>query len=118
MTINGFRLAVLFSSLIAIASASFAVPTTPDPFVPTSRNAQTILGNYPLAQLVMIGTINSNNKLWAIIRAPNKQVYPVTIGSPIGNDNWHVTDVTAEQVIVQKAGNLPDFSTLWLRQIR
>lgn len=73
-----------------------------DPFAPSVNSSLT---SYPVTQLSMVGTINKNNELWAIVRTPDDKVYPVTVGSAIGSDQGKVLQVTNQQVTIQQGLN-------------
>lgn len=47
-----------------------------------------ILESYPLDGLRMVGTVNQNNDLWALIRVPDGTIHRVKKGNYIGKKLW------------------------------
>lgn len=83
-----------------------------DPFTINCRNANEILTKYPLSELLMAGTIKKAGQLWAIIKAPDQHVYPVTVGSLIGLGGGKIDHITSRHIIIQEEKKSV---TIWLR---
>lgn len=83
-----------------------------DPFTISCRNSNEILTKYPLTALSMVGIIDKNNQIWAIIKAPDQHVYSATIGSLIGLGGGKVIHITSRQIIIQQEKKSV---TIWLR---
>ncbi len=60
------------------------------------------LQNFLLTQLTMVGSVKQDNKIWAIVRASNDQVYPLEAGDWVAHE-WRVTQITSQQVTMENA---------------
>jgi len=56
------------------------------------------LEEFPLDSLKMVGTITQNNKVWALVVAPDGTVYPVTLGNRIGQHFGKIVKIRADQL--------------------
>lgn len=88
-----------------------------DPFVDevTSYAHQSIkdpIEAFPLKAYEFIGTITHQSQVWAIIRAPDNNVYQLTINDRIGNQygrimSIHSDSVDIEEVDAWQQGDIP-----------
>ena len=101
---------LIFVVFIFYISPVYAVQC--DPFTISCRNTNEILTKYPLSALSMAGVINKENQIWAIIKAPDQHVYPVSIGGSIGLGGGKVIHITSQQIIVEQQKKSV---TIWLR---
>lgn len=107
---NTLSIFLLLLSLLPFCSSAAC-----DPFTPQCRKKVDTLAKYPVSTLRMAGTIDQNGKLWAIIQTPDKHVYAVATGNPIGVEGGHVLHITPEQLTIQQEKNTV---TIWLRQVQ
>lgn len=70
-----------------------------DPFA-LNKN-QLPLSVWPSNALRFIGTLQQNQKIWAIISDPNGVIHHVTLGAAIGIDQSPITKITAEEIITK-----------------
>jgi Tfp pilus assembly protein PilP len=100
-------------SLLAMAAQANNVV---NPFRPAvDKTLISPVVNYPLSQLMMVGTISNGEQVWGIVRAPDNHVYQVTVGNNIGIERGRVLQVTSQQITVER--NSPgqmNIETLWL----
>ncbi|MBB72340.1 MAG: pilus assembly protein PilP [Legionellales bacterium] len=57
---------------------------------------------FPLDALRMVGTLNQQNKVWALISAPDGAVYRVTLGSHMGQNYGEVMKITKDKVYLKE----------------
>lgn len=58
-----------------------------------SQKPQQNLELYPLASLVMVGTISDRATIWALIQVPSGQIYQATVGQSIGNSSGRIVAI-------------------------
>lgn|GEM_PF-2360996 len=61
------------------------------------------LTSFPLKQFEFIGLLSRNNKIWAIIRAPDNKIYQLTINDQIGNHYGRIVQIDADQLKVEES---------------
>lgn len=108
----------------------------PDPFKPrkieptkgTSKLAPDLarrkepLESYPLESLAMVGTLERNKAVFALVRTPDKDVYQVRAGNYLGQNFGVVTaigdsEVKLKELVQDSAGDWSErSSTLMLQQ--
>lgn len=78
---------------------------TRDPFQTPSeatliqRNLQgTILLQYSINSLTLIGVLEQGPRLWGLIKAPDNHLYKIKIGDRVGNTGAVVTHISQDQV--------------------
>jgi len=86
-----------------------------DPFIAFQRNIEENqaapdqarkreqLEVFPLDALHMVGLLQQNNQLWALIEDPNEVVHQVTIGNYIGLDYGQIIEITENSVNLVEA---------------
>jgi len=67
-------------------------------FSPDTNRPKEDLEAFPLDGLRMVGTISQDNKEWALILAPNKSVYKVTIGSHLGKNYGRIVEIQNDKI--------------------
>ena len=75
------------------ANAEVGTTITPDP-----NRAPEFLEGFPLDSLRMVGTVNQNKELWALLRAPDGAVHRVKIGNYIGKNYGKITKVEETRI--------------------
>lgn len=76
------------------------------PFLPIKVNSVAPLGSelesYSLKSLTMVGVISDNTDIWALIKTPQGNVYPVVAGQIIGKSKGRITKIDAQQVEIEE----------------
>lgn len=72
------------------------------------------LESYDLDKLKMVGTLQQNNVTYAIIKAPDKTLYRVKLGSYMGQNFGVITEVTETEVKLKEI--LEDSSGDWVEK--
>ncbi len=55
---------------------------------------------FPLDSLRMVGTLGQNERMWAIVAAPDGSVFRVTLGNYIGQNFGRVQDIKKDKIIL------------------
>ncbi len=63
----------------------------------TTRNKEE-LERFPLDSLQMAGIINNDGETWAIIKAPDNNIYRVKKGNHMGENNGKITKITESYI--------------------
>lgn len=87
---------------VKYSSASLRDPFLPQPRLPATgpganRNKEE-LEAFSLDSLRMVGTLTEQNKVWALIQAPNKTVYKVTVGSYMGQNYGKIIEIKPNEI--------------------
>lgn len=94
----GHELDPFDSKILAPDKAPDAESTiTPDP-----NRVPEFLESFPLDGLRMVGTINQNGALWALIRIPDGAVHRAKAGNYLGKNNGKITTVEETRVSLQE----------------
>lgn len=56
------------------------------------------LESFPLESLTMVGTLEKNRSMYALIRTPEKDVYQVRAGNHMGQDFGIITGITETEI--------------------
>ena len=56
------------------------------------------LESFPLESLTMVGTLEKNRAIYALIRTPEKDVYQVRAGNHLGQDFGVITGITETDI--------------------
>lgn len=64
------------------------------------------LETFPLDSLRMVGTLSQDNRTWALISAPDKTIYKVTIGSHIGQNYGKIIKIDKNRIDIVET--IPD----------
>lgn len=103
-------------------------PFAPAPFVQQAAKAPVVGGTgvapdasrpkepleaYALGSLKMVGTLQKNG-LWALVKAPDGQVYRVTVGNYIGTNNGRIVRVSEARIDIREI--VPDGFGGWKYQ--
>lgn len=79
---------------------------------PASKEA---LESYPLESLQMVGTVERDRQLWALIRTPDNTVHRVTRGSRLGENFGAVATIDETSVTLNE--HVEDGSGLWTERV-
>lgn len=88
-------------------TTTFQTVETRDPFtsLETMSNSKkypnSILQQYTLESLRLIGVLEHGAKKWAVITAPDEKIYRITVGTRIGKQQSLVTKITPNTVFLQ-----------------
>ena len=78
-------------------NAEVGTTITPDP-----NHAPEFLESFPLDSLRMVGTLNQNKELWALLRAPDGAVHRVKAGNYLGKNYGKITKVEETRVTLME----------------
>lgn len=57
---------------------------------------------YPLDSLKFVGTLKEQNKVWALIRLPDKQIVRITVGEYMGQNYGRVLSITENSIKLEE----------------
>ncbi len=92
-------------------SAKFQTTDSRDPFaslesiVNSKKYPNSILQQYTLDSLHLVGILQHQRKNWAMLRAPDEKIYKITVGTRIGNQQSLVTKIAGNSVVLQTDQN-------------
>jgi type IV pilus assembly protein PilP len=78
---------------------------------PDSNRRKEVLEAFPLDTLRMVGTLEQNKKLWALIVDPNGAVYRLSKGNYLGQNHGRIDGITIDKVILTEI--VPDPNGGW-----
>ncbi|MEN9501127.1 MAG: hypothetical protein RI964_412 [Pseudomonadota bacterium] len=84
-----------FDSKILAPDTTTEVGTT---ITPDPNRVPEFLESFPLDSLRMVGTLNQNNELWALIRVPDGAINRIKVGNYLGKNYGKVTKVEETRV--------------------
>lgn len=109
MTLLSYHLVTL-PAVQRFASNNITVKTRHSPFFPHEKNSMltnaTSLSQFSLVALHMVGRVQQDHKIWALITVPDGQVYWVTVSSAMGVNGGRVKYITPDKVVVLEQGCL------------
>ncbi|MGB3917859.1 pilus assembly protein PilP [Thiothrix litoralis] len=70
--------------------------------MPDPNHIPEFLESFPLDSLRMVGTINQNNSLWALIRIPDGAVHRARAGNYLGKNHGKINKVEETKISVQE----------------
>ena len=70
--------------------------------MPDPNHVPEFLESFPLDSLRMVGTINQNNSLWALIRIPDGAVHRARAGNYLGKNHGKISKVEETNITVQE----------------
>lgn len=65
---------------------------------PDKNRPKQELETFPLDSLKMVGTLLQNNKMWALVAAPNKMVYRIQVGQYMGQNYGEVMHIANDKI--------------------
>lgn len=102
-------LPILQSRDAAIAAAGGAGSVQPDLTRPKEP-----LEEFPLDALRMVGTITMQQRVYALIRAPDAVVHRVSVGDHLGQNYGKITGISETEVVLMEI--IPDGLGGWTRR--
>ena len=78
-----------------------------------SRNRD-VLEQYALGSLKMMGSLEKNGKLWALVRASDGTLYRTTTGKHLGKNNGRISKITETQIELKEI--VPDGLGGWIER--
>lgn len=78
-----------------------------------SRNRD-VLEQYALGSLKMMGSLEKNGQLWALVRASDGTLYRTTIGKHLGKNNGRILKITETQIELREI--VPDGLGGWIER--
>ncbi|OQX10216.1 MAG: pilus assembly protein PilP [Thiothrix lacustris] len=86
-------------------SKILAPDTVTDPgstIMPDANRVPEFLEGFPLDSLRMVGTLNQNGALWALIRIPDGAIHRASAGNYLGKNHGKINKVEETKVMVQE----------------
>lgn len=89
----------------------YAAGNLPDPFAPRLTPARLHpaghrpsqpLEKFALGELQMVGSLTQGHTTYALVKAPDKEIYYVTRGDYMGLDAGRVTQVSSDTIVLQE----------------
>jgi type IV pilus assembly protein PilP len=102
-------LPILQSRDAALAAAGGAGAVQPDLTRPKEP-----LEEFPLDALRMVGTITMQQRVYALIRAPDAVVHRVSVGDHLGQNYGKITGISETEVVLMEI--IPDGLGGWIRR--
>ena len=65
----------------------------PDPLAPDATRSREPLEDFPLDALKLVGTMSLDGQNWALINAPDGQIYRVVVGSYLGQNTGKIIQI-------------------------
>lgn len=78
---------------------------------PDVNRRKEVLESYPLDSLRMVGTIEQNNKRWALVKDPNGTVYRLTKGNYVGQNHGRIDGISNDKISLTEI--VPDANGGW-----
>jgi type IV pilus assembly protein PilP len=92
----------------------FQPPLNTKNMQPDTNHVKGPLEAFPLDQLQYVGLISQQQRMWALVNAPNGTVYKITTGDYLGQNYGKVTAVTPTKILIQEL--IPDGMGGWASQ--
>lgn len=81
------------SNVFGTEEVATAVESEPDPLAPDVDRVKEALERFPMDALKLVGTMELENDLWALISAPDGQIHRVVIGSYLGQNIGRIVGI-------------------------
>lgn len=82
---------------------------------PNMSREREVLEQYALGSLKMMGSMEKNNRRWALIRASDGTLYRITTGRHLGKNNGKVISITETQLELKEI--VPDGLGGWIERM-
>lgn len=82
---------------------------------PNMNRERDVLEQYALGSLKMMGSLEKNNRRWALIRASDGTLYRITTGRHLGKNNGKVVSITETQLELKEI--VPDGLGGWIERM-
>lgn len=81
---------------------------------PDAARPREALEDYPLDTLRMMGTLQQQNSLWALVRDPSGTLHRVQIGNHLGQNHGRITAINEHEVRLREL--IPDGAGGWIER--
>lgn len=81
---------------------------------PDMARNRDVLEQYALGSLKMMGSLEKNGKLWALVRASDGTLYRTTTGKHLGKNNGRILKITETQIELKEI--VPDGLGGWIER--
>lgn len=78
---------------------------------PDVNRRKEVLESFPLDSLRMVGTLEKNNKKWALVTDPKGAVYRLTTGNYVGQNHGQLNSILDDKLLITEI--IPDPSGGW-----
>jgi type IV pilus assembly protein PilP len=82
---------------------------------PDMRRDRDVLEQYALGSLKMMGSLEKNGQLWALIRSSDGTLYRTTVNRHLGKNNGLITKITESQIELREI--VPDGLGSWIERV-
>ncbi len=82
---------------------------------PDIKRDRDVLEQFALGSLKMMGSLEKNSRLWALIRASDGTLYRTKVGRHLGKNNGRIVKITESQVELKEI--VPDGLGGWIERI-
>lgn len=72
----------------------------------SKKYPNSILQQYTLDSLTLVGIVEHDKKAWALLRAPDEKIYRITVGNRIGNQQSLITKISGNTVFLETDQNI------------
>ena len=87
--------------------------TGPDPLEPDAGRSRGPLEDFPLDALKLVGTMKLDEQNWALINAPDGQIYRVVVGSYLGQNTGKIIEINESTGSLEIEERLQGASGRW-----
>ena len=81
---------------------------------PDMSRSRDVLEQYALGSLKMMGSLEKNGRLWALIRASDGTLYRTTIGKHLGKNNGRILKIAESEIEIKEI--VPDGLGGWIER--
>lgn len=81
---------------------------------PDMARDRDVLEQYALGSLKMMGSLEKNGRLWALVRSSDGTLYRTTVGKHLGKNNGRILKITESQIELQEI--VPDGLGGWIER--
>ena len=85
----------------------------PDPLAPDTARSREPLEDFPLDALKLVGTMSLDGQNWALINAPDGQIYRVVVGSYLGQNTGKIIQINKSTGSLEIEERLQGASGRW-----
>ena len=81
---------------------------------PNMDRERDVLEQYPLGSLKMMGSLEKNGRLWALVRASDGTLFRTTVGKHLGENNGRILAITESDIELKEI--VPDGLGGWIER--
>ena len=86
-----------------------------DTLQPDLKRRKETLENFPLENLTMVGTLQRNKQIFALVRTPDNTVQRVKIGNYLGQNFGLITDISETEIKLKEI--VQDSVNVWIERL-